>query len=119
MVLGNMFQMFGASEKIVRLMRHVPQVNTVGGSKIPEESITGTIEFKEVYFSYPTKQDVRVCNGLNLKVEENKVIALVGPSGCGKSSVIALIERFYDAAEGEILFSGVNIKQLDPRWYRT
>jgi ABC-type multidrug transport system fused ATPase/permease subunit len=35
-------------------------------------------------------------------------------SGCGKSSIISLIERFYDPNEGEIKFSGVNIKNLDP-----
>lgn len=42
----------------------------------------------------------------------------MGPSGCGKSSIIALIERFYDPKEGQVLFSGVDIKQLDARWYK-
>ena len=42
----------------------------------------------------------------------------MGTSGCGKSSIISLIERFYDPVEGEVLFSGVDIKDLDPRWYK-
>jgi ATP-binding cassette, subfamily B (MDR/TAP), member 1 len=45
-------------------------------------------------------------------------VALVGQSGCGKSSIISMIERFYDSLSGEILFSGVNVKELDPRWYK-
>ena len=45
-------------------------------------------------------------------VKENEIVALVGKSGCGKSSLIALINRFYDPQEGEILFSGFNIKAL-------
>jgi len=53
-----------------------------------------------------------------LEIEKNTVVALVGQSGCGKSSLIALIERFYDPFDGEILFSGVNIKDLDQRWYK-
>lgn len=46
------------------------------------------------------------------------MVALVGESGCGKSSIIALIERFYEASEGQVLFSGVDIRKLDPRWYK-
>ena len=48
---------------------------------------------------------------------KNRVVALCGTSGCGKSSIISLIERFYDPEEGEILFNGRNLKDLDPKWY--
>ena len=49
----------------------------------------------------------------------NRVVALCGTSGCGKSSIISLIERFYDPEEGEVLFNGRNIKELDPKWYHS
>jgi len=55
---------------------------------------------------------------INLKVEKNKVVALCGKSGCGKSSIITLLERFYDPAEGQILFSGMDIKDIDPQQYK-
>lgn len=61
---------------------------------------------------------MEVAKNVSLKVEENQVVALVGPSGCGKSSLIALIERFYDPEEGEVLFSGKNIKEFDKNWYK-
>jgi ATP-binding cassette subfamily B (MDR/TAP) protein 1 len=72
-----------------------------------------------VRFHYPNKKDVEVLKGITIDVSRNKVIALVGPSGCGKSSIISMIERFYDPTSGEILFQGVNIKELSPRWYHT
>jgi ABC-type multidrug transport system fused ATPase/permease subunit len=37
--------------------------------------------------------------------------------GCGKSSIISMIERFYEPSGGEITFDGINIKDLNPRWY--
>jgi len=60
-----------------------------------------------------------VLKGVSFSVdtEKNRVVALCGTSGCGKSSLISLIERFYDADEGEVLFNGVNVKDLEPKWY--
>ena len=118
-VAGNIFKVQGASEKITEYMKKVSGINTRGGDIIPEGQIDGSIEFRGVNFNYPTKPDVQVTKNLSLKVESGHVVALVGQSGCGKSSLIALIERFYDPNNGEILFSGRNIKDLDPRWYKT
>lgn len=44
-------------------------------------------------------------------------MALVGASGCGKSSVMKLIERFYDPNEGKILYSNIDLKDIDNKWY--
>jgi ATP-binding cassette, subfamily B (MDR/TAP), member 1 len=84
-----------------------------------DDKVTGNIQLKNVKFHYPSKPDVEVLKGINMTVdsETKRVVALVGSSGCGKSSIIALIERYYEPNEGEVLFNGVNIKQLDPVWY--
>jgi ATP-binding cassette subfamily B (MDR/TAP) protein 1 len=60
-----------------------------------------------------------VLKGVSIEVDNDKkrVVALVGTSGCGKSSIISMIERYYDPDSGLIKFNGVNIKELDPRWY--
>lgn len=81
--------------------------------------IKGNLEFKNVKFRYPTKPEIRVLKGVSFSVdtEKNKVVALCGGSGCGKSSIIQLIERFYDPEEGEVIFNGTNVKDLDPTWY--
>lgn len=69
-------------------------------------------------FNYPSKKDVQVCTNISFKVDQNQVVALVGQSGSGKSSIISLMERFYDPNDGEVLFSDVNLKELDPKWYK-
>ena len=89
-----------------------------GGDTI-EGEVNGRLEIRNAKFRYPNKPEVQVLKGVSLSVdnERNRVVALCGTSGCGKSSLISLIERFYDPEEGEVLFNGRNIKELDPRWY--
>lgn len=108
----------GASDKIVQIMKHEVLTNQKGGDMI-EGEIDGRIELRNVKFCYPGKSDVKVLKGVSLSVDndKNRVVALCGTSGCGKSSIISLIERFYDPTEGEVLFNGRNIKELDPKWY--
>jgi len=60
----------------------------------------GDIKLENVRFSYPSKAEVPVLKGISIDISKNKVVALVGHSGCGKSSIIQLIERFYDPADG-------------------
>lgn len=84
-----------------------------------EKETLGTLELKDVHFSYPSKPDSQVLKGVSFKVDnkEKRVVALCGTSGCGKSSIISLIERFYDPQEGQILFNGRDIRELNPRQY--
>lgn len=117
-VVGNVFKISGACEKIVDMMKTPVVVNATGGMILPEEKVEGCIEINNVFFHYPTKPSVLVCNGVNLKIEKNTVTAFVGHSGCGKSSIISLIERFYDPIEGEIHFSGIDIRKFDPKWLK-
>ncbi|CAB4426285.1 unnamed protein product [Rhizophagus irregularis] len=77
------------------------------------DDIKGHIKFSNVYFRYPTRQNVPVLNGLNLNIEPGQFAALVGPSGCGKSTTIGLIERFYDVMSGTIQLDGVCISTLN------
>ncbi|XKM12579.1 lipid A ABC transporter ATP-binding protein/permease MsbA [Orbaceae bacterium ac157xtp] len=71
--------------------------------------VNGEIEFKNVTFTYPTRQTPALSN-VSFKVEAGKTIALVGRSGSGKSTIASLLTRFYDIDQGEILIDGVNIK---------
>ncbi|XP_062847623.1 ATP-dependent translocase ABCB1-like [Trichomycterus rosablanca] len=80
--------------------------------------IMGDIEFKNVHFSYPSRKDVKILQGMNLKVHHGKTIALVGASGCGKSTTIQLLQRFYDPDAGEVTLDGRDIRTLNVRWLR-
>ena len=101
-VLGNVYSMLGASDKIVDIMQTKPKINTKGGDKINDVEVKVSIELKDLKFRYPSKPDVEVLKGVTIEVANDKkrVIALCGTSGCGKSSIIAMIERFYDPVEG-------------------
>ena len=56
----------------------------------------GEIEFKDVWFRYPTRKEDFVLKGLSLKINPQESVALVGESGCGKSTFVNLLMRFYD-----------------------
>ena len=73
-------------------------------------NIKGTIEFKNVYFSYPDEDNI--LKDFNLELEPNKKIAIVGSSGQGKSTLFNLITRIFDPNKGEIDIDGINIKDL-------
>jgi ATP-binding cassette subfamily B protein len=64
----------------------------------------GTVEFRDVRFSYPDGNTV--FSGLNLKIEPGTRVGIVGPSGAGKSTIFSLIQRFYDVQSGAILIDG-------------
>lgn len=77
-VFANVFKLSGASEEIVKMMKYQPQVNSAGGKVMDAKEVVGEIELKNITFRYPTKLDVTVAKNINLKVEQNKVVALVG-----------------------------------------
>lgn len=71
------------------------------------KSFNDSIELKNVSFYYEEKA---ILKNINLKIQKGKTLALVGSSGAGKSTLADLIPRFIDAAEGEVLIDGENIK---------
>jgi ATP-binding cassette subfamily B (MDR/TAP) protein 1 len=68
------------------------------GFKDPDVSIAEDIVFKNVTFSYPSRPDTTILDGLSLRFEAGKTTAIVGPSGSGKSTIVGLLERWYDPA---------------------
>lgn len=69
----------------------------------------GTVEFRDVSFSYPGTER-RVLSHVDFTVGEKERVALVGVNGAGKSTLIKLLLRFYDVSSGQILINGINIK---------
>lgn len=64
--------------------------------RLAPSQVSGKIEFKDVWFRYPTRKDDFVLKGLTLTINPNESVALVGESGCGKSTFVNLMMRFYD-----------------------
>lgn len=84
---------------------------------IVADKIKGNIEFKNVTYTYPTR-NAPALNNLSLKIEAGQTIALVGRSGAGKSTIASLLPRFYDVSIGEILIDSINIQQYTLRSLR-
>lgn len=70
---------------------------------------TGTVEFRNVSFRYPHASEDEL-TGIDFKVNKGETLAIIGATGSGKTTLISLIPRFYDAAAGEVLVDGVNVK---------
>ena len=80
-----------------------------GTIKEPGTGLVGTIEFKNVSFKYPDSQDYMLKN-ISFKAKQGETVAIVGSTGSGKTTLVNLIERFYDATDGEVIVDGVNVK---------
>lgn len=75
--------------------------------------IKGKIEFRNVYFSYPSKPEKKVLHNVSFVIQPGQKAAFVGYSGSGKSTIVQLIERFYDVDKGSILIDDIDIKEYD------
>jgi ATP-binding cassette subfamily B (MDR/TAP) protein 1 len=73
----------------------------------------------ELYCRYPTRPDVKVCDGYTFKVPAGSTLALCGESGSGKSTAIQLTERFYDPTAGSVKVDGRPLETYNARWLRT
>ena len=71
---------------------------------IPSTPVRGNIEFCDVNFHYPTREDVVIFDKLSLTVPSGSITAVVGPSGSGKSTVGSLLLRYYDPESGKFLW---------------
>ena len=70
----------------------------------------GSVEIKNVYFSYIPK--VKLIENFTVSVKPGQKVAIVGPTGCGKTTMINLLMRFYDVNSGSISVSGKNINEV-------
>jgi ATP-binding cassette, subfamily B, bacterial len=82
---------------------------------VPVERVLGKVEFKNVSFRYGARF---VLHDVTLDVRPGEMIGLVGPSGAGKTTLVNLICRFYDVAEGSIAVDGVDIRDYPLEAYR-
>ena len=110
-----------ATSDYFTLYEREPQMDySESTEKPPRDQIVGKIEMKNIKFIYPSDPNRRVIlDGLNLNFEPGKKVALVGESGCGKSTTVNLIERLYEATDGEILIDGLDIKKYDIKYLRS
>ncbi|WP_104382709.1 ABC transporter ATP-binding protein [Sphingobacterium sp. HMA12] len=99
-----------AGERVLELVDERSEVTDKPNAK-KVGSFEQNIVFKDVDFAYT--KDKKILQGIDLTIEKGKVVALVGPSGGGKSTLVDLIPRFMDVTDGQVLFDGVDLRDLD------
>lgn len=98
-----------SAARVFELIDEEPTVTDAEGAAAPGQ-VEGNVSMEHVYFSY--NPEVRLIEDLNLTVKPGERIAIVGPTGCGKSTVINLLMRFYDVAQGTIRVDGTDIRNM-------
>lgn len=113
--LGGFADLFGQLQKAIGATQRVRELMETEGEDINSkiikdtERFKGDITFKDVEFSYPSRKNVRVLQGISFHASSGDQIAIVGGSGGGKSTIASLILKFYTADEGSIEIDGKNI----------
>ena len=100
-----------SAERIVEVLEEEPSI------KNPEKPIEkvkdGSIEFKNVSFSYVDDKKKECLKNINLSIKSGETVGIIGGTGSGKSSLVNLIPRLYDVTEGTLSVGGKNVKKYD------
>ncbi|KAJ6343826.1 hypothetical protein OIU76_005552 [Salix suchowensis] len=107
-----------AAYKMFETINRKPEIDSSDTRGKILDDISGDVELRDVYFTYPARPDEQIFAGFSLFIPSGTTAALVGQSGSGKSTVISLIERFYDPQAGEVLIDGINLKEFQLKWIR-
>src|SRR5688572_19967706 len=113
-VYGDLLRAAGASERLNELLVAEPTIKPPANPTPLPEPADGRLEFRDVEFRYPTRQDVSALHQFSLAVRPNEKLAVVGPSGAGKTTIFQLAQRFYDPLAGSVLIDGVDLREADP-----
>lgn len=100
-----------SAKRIVEVLEEEPSIKN--DENALAEVKDGSIEFKNVSFSYIGRKDKEVLKDINIKIKSGETVGIIGGTGVGKSSLVNLIPRLYDVTEGELLVAGNNVKQYD------
>lgn len=114
-VWGDMQRAAGAAERLGELLTTQSDIETPDEPLEVKTPVKGAIEFSDVAFRYPTRDNKAVLRDFNLKIQPGEKVAIVGPSGAGKTTVFQLLLRFYDPVRGSIRLDGVDISDLSPQ----
>ncbi|VXB64890.1 ABC transporter ATP-binding protein [Luteimonas sp. 9C] len=104
----------GGMGRIGELLVERPGIRAPDAPATLPEPVRGALRFEDVRFHYPSRPDAPALEHFNLQVAPGETVALVGPSGAGKSTVLSLLLRFHDPAEGAVSIDGVDIRSLAP-----
>ena len=99
-----------AADRVFEILDIIPDIKNKPDAKVLTE-FKDSILFENISFRYDDADEL-ILNNINFKVSKGDIVALVGPSGGGKSTLVDLIPRFYDPADGRLLVDGEDIREF-------
>lgn len=115
--IGGLASQFGTLQRGIGAIENVMDQLEMESEPVLEEAnkkvkvIHGQIAFRDVKFSYPSRKEIPVLQGISFEAKAGQQIALVGSSGSGKSTLASLVLRFYAPDSGEIIVDGINASE--------
>ncbi len=120
-----------ASERVFQLLDTEPDIVSPPSPTIFQMQSNGSIEFREVWFTYQQLSDEQrlfvatatsqelsasegiewILRGVSFTVQSNRTAAIVGHTGAGKTTITALMMRFYDVQRGAVFVDGVDVRE--------
>ena len=103
-----------SAKRIIEVLELEASIKDPASPKSVDESKKGTVEFRNVTFRYNDGEEP-ILSDISFTAEAGKVTAIIGCTGSGKSSLVHLVPRFYDTNEGQVLFDGVDVRELSQK----
>jgi len=100
-----------SAERIVEILKEEPSITNKENAI--KEVKDGSIEFKDVNFSYVGDKDKTCLKEINLKIEAGETVGIIGGTGSSKTTLIQLIPRLYDTTTGTVRVGGVDVRDYD------
>lgn len=111
-IWGELQRAAGATERLGELLATEDSLRDPAHPVPLPRPARGGIEFAGVSFHYPTRPDISALRDVTLTIRPGETVALVGPSGSGKTTVVQLIQRFWDPAEGHVAIDGIDLRAM-------
>ncbi|XP_072516995.1 bile salt export pump isoform X2 [Salminus brasiliensis] len=108
-----------SAARFFSLLDRIPKISVYSDKGDKWADFRGDIEFIDCKFTYPSRPDIQVLNGLSVSVKPGQTLAFVGSSGCGKSTSVQLLERFYDPDFGKVLVDGRESSSISVQFLRS
>ena len=99
------------ADRIVEVLDVEPSIHDPQRPETPA-TLAGVVEYRNVTFAYPGAESP-VLSNISFTAKPGETVAIIGSTGAGKTSLLSLLPRLYDIAEGEVLLDGVSVANLD------
>jgi ATP-binding cassette, subfamily B, multidrug efflux pump len=99
------------ADRIGELLDVEPSIHDPERPEVPG-TLAGVVEYRNVTFAYPGAESA-VLSNISFTARPGQTIAIIGSTGAGKTSLLSLLPRLYDPAEGEVLLDGVPVSRMD------